>query len=180
MRMVQLMIGYLKIKAMKFFNFLVLILIINTYPIFSQNILLTKYEITNQLFKNNIISILNLEKKHMNQNKYLNLDYDIHYVSIEKKKEDIHYITIERVKYDYILDDLYSSKQLGYFYLRGNYFVVNEPIINLFKKLSHTQSIELPEKKDNDGKLPLFDGGLPEWTFILSNGYLFLESGYIE
>ena len=142
----------------------------------SQNVEAKKYSITNPLFKNTLISLLNIQKE-LNKTQTV-FDYDIHYISFEDNGDEGVSLTFERVKYDYISSELLDSKELGYFRLQGEDFMVNGYIPNLFKKGSKVKIIKLPPK-DKEPKIQLFDGALGEWKFTLYKGNLLLEEGLL-
>lgn len=166
---------------MKINKLVILVLLLNAFTVKGQSVSLEKLRLNNKFFKNNLISILNLEEEHVKQERYLNLDYDFHYILVEKKKNKLYSITIARLSYSQVESELYIKDQLGYFYLKNNLFIVNGMSIDgFFDRLKHIKKFVFKSKDIDDDLLPLFDGGLPEWNFILSKGYLLLESGYIE
>jgi hypothetical protein len=135
-----------------------------------------EYKVENSLFKNTLKSLLCIEDELSKNEK--EFDYDIHYISINQKKEDFISITVERVKYEYILSDLIKSNSLGFFKIKGEIFVINGFIDKLFKKTKKTKYIKTPIVED-ESLINIFDGALGEWKFILINGNFILEEGLL-
>jgi len=110
--------------------------------------------------------------------------YDLHLITVKKKFTSSYDISIFKAKYSDLENDFITLRSIGYFYLKGELFVVKgEYVPTLFKRSSHIKKFNylLKETNDNDIIDVRFLDGFPEWNFNLSeNGYLILVSGLIE
>ncbi len=170
-------------KKLKFI--LILFVLFSSVKVASQNQHkeLKRFRVTNSFFKNNLKNTLMLEKSKKGK-KHLGLWYDLHLIVVKKKFTSSYDISIFKAEYSDLENDFVTLRSIGYFYLKGELFVVKgEYVPTLFGRTSHVKNFSYMLKQPNDDDIidVRFLDGFPEWNFNLSeNGYLILVSGLIE